>query len=139
MPGGVVWPPPGKDFEHALIWCTLRAKSQYLAPNFEDLSRDGCLKHFNTGCDQAVWECGRPEIRKRLTHIYFIALFSFTFLIKYNILCSSIFQPIQSFFFHITFIDVLSFLQNTPKQTPAPPQQGHKIQPVLTSITFFIA
>ena len=35
--------PPGKDFEHALIWCTLRAKSQYLAPNFEDLSRDECL------------------------------------------------------------------------------------------------
>ena len=35
--------PPGKDFEHALIWCTLRAKSQYLAPHFEDFSRDGCL------------------------------------------------------------------------------------------------
>ena len=46
MPGGVVWPPPGKDFEHALIWCTLKAKSQYLAPHFEDLFRDGCLKHF---------------------------------------------------------------------------------------------
>ena len=67
--------PPGKDFEHALIWCILRAKSQYLAPNFEDLSRDGCLKHFNTGCDQAVWECGGLEIRKRLTHIYFRAVF----------------------------------------------------------------
>ena len=39
--------PQGKDFEHALIWCTLRAKSQYPAPHFEDLSRDGCLT-FNT-------------------------------------------------------------------------------------------